>query len=72
MDIDRISEMESCLKECTEATAGLCGQLDRMEECAEQMTRLFSYYGSEAWWGAVGGPGIRPDHSRAGSSHTDA
>ena len=50
MDIDRISEMESCLKECTEATAGLCGQLDRMEECAEQMTRLFSYYGSEAWY----------------------
>ena len=31
MDVQRISEMEEYLNECTEATAGLCAQLDRME-----------------------------------------
>ena len=50
MDVQRISEMEEYLNECTEATAGLCAQLDRMEACREQMTRLFAYYGTEAWY----------------------
>ena len=42
MDVQRISEMEEYLNECTEATAGLCAQLDRMEACREQMTRRFA------------------------------
>ena len=50
MDVQRISEMEEYLNECTEATAGLCAQLDRMEQLKDPMTRLFAYYGSEAWY----------------------
>lgn len=50
MNIDRITEMEACLHDCTEATAALTAQLDRMEALRGPMTRLFSYYGSEAWY----------------------
>ena len=50
MDLQRIGEMESILNECTAATEGLEGQLDWMEQLKEPMTRLFSYYGSEAWY----------------------
>ena len=50
MDLQRITEMEGCLNECTAAIAGLETQLDRMEQLKEPMTRLFSYYGSEAWY----------------------
>ena len=50
MDIDRIREMESSLNACTAATADLRAQLDRMEALREAMTRLFAYYGSEAWY----------------------
>ena len=50
MDICRVREMEGYLNECTEAAAGLAGQLDRMDEVREHMIRLFSYYGSEAWY----------------------
>ena len=50
MDIQRIREMEDCLNHCTAALADLDRQLDRMEELREEMIRLFSYYGSEAWY----------------------
>ena len=50
MDIQRITEMESCLKKCAAATAELSAQLDRMEQLKEPMTKLFAYYGSEAWF----------------------
>lgn len=50
MDIQRIREMEDCLNRCTAALADLDRQLDRMEELREEMIRLFSYYGSEAWY----------------------
>lgn len=50
MDIQRIREMEGCLNRCTAALADLDRQLDRMEELREEMIRLFSYYGSEAWY----------------------
>ena len=50
MDLQRIGEMESILNDCTAATADLEKQLDRMEKLKEPMTRLFSYYGSEAWY----------------------
>lgn len=46
----RIGEMETALNDCAEATAALTAQLDRMEALREPMTRLFSYYGSEAWY----------------------
>ena len=42
--------MEGYLNECTAATADLAGQLERMEAIREKMIRLFSYYGSEAWY----------------------
>ena len=50
MDIERITRMEGYLNECTEATSQLCAQLERMEACREEMTDLFAYYGSEAWY----------------------
>ena len=50
MNIDRIREMEAYLNECTAATEGLAGQLERMASVREKMIRLFSYYGSEAWY----------------------
>ncbi len=49
MDLQRITEMEDCLNACTAATADLDEQLERMELLKEPMTRLFAYYGSEAW-----------------------
>ena len=50
MNIQRITEMEGYLNECTEATEGLTAQLDRMEELRGHMTSLFEYYGSEDWY----------------------
>ena len=50
MTAERISEMEGYLNECTAATEALGAQLDRMEALREHMIRLFSYYGSEAWY----------------------
>ncbi|MCR5566576.1 MAG: DUF4298 domain-containing protein [Clostridiales bacterium] len=50
MDIQRVKEMEDRLNRCTAALADLDRQLDRMEELREDMIRLFSYYGSEAWY----------------------
>ena len=50
MDLQRIREMEDRLNRCAAATADLDRQLDRMEELREDMIRLFSYYGSEAWY----------------------
>ena len=50
MDIRRIAEMEGYLNECAAASADLAEQLDRMDGLRERMTRLFAYYGSEAWY----------------------
>ncbi len=50
MDLQRIRKMEDRLNRCAAATADLDRQLDRMEELREDMIRLFSYYGSEAWY----------------------
>ena len=50
MDIERVEKMESYLLECTDATACLTEQIDRMEKLSDHMTELFSYYGSEAWY----------------------
>ena len=50
MDIQRITEMEGHLNECAAATADLTEQVERMEELRDHMTRLFAYYGSEAWY----------------------
>ncbi len=50
MDLKRIGEMEGLLNECAEAVAALDRELDRMEALREPMTRLFAYYGSEAWY----------------------
>ena len=49
MDIERISEMEGYLRECTEASEALNRELDRMEQIRDHMIRLFRYYGSEEW-----------------------
>ena len=50
MNVERVTQMEGYLNECTDATAALCTQLNRMEACKEQMTQLFAYYGSEEWY----------------------
>ena len=50
MNIERIREMEGYLNECAAVTAGLTEQLDRTDAVREDMIRLFSYYGSEAWY----------------------
>ena len=49
-NLQRITEMEGYLNECTSATAALSAQLDRMDALREPMIRLFAYYGSEAWY----------------------
>ena len=50
MNIERIREMEGYLNECAAVTAGLTEQLDRTDTVREDMIRLFSYYGSDAWY----------------------
>ena len=50
MNIERIREMEGYLNECAAVTAGLTEQLDRTDAVREDMIRLFSYYGSDAWY----------------------
>ena len=50
MDLQRIREMEDRLNRCAAAATDLDAQLDRMEELREDMIRLFSYYGSNAWY----------------------
>ena len=60
MNTDRITEMEGYLHECTAATAELSEQLDRMDALGDHMTRLFAYYGSEAWYADRGGE-LPPD-----------
>ena len=50
MNIARITEMEGYLNACSAATADLNAQLERMDALHEPMTRLFAYYGSEAWY----------------------
>ena len=50
MKTDRIIEMEGCLNACVSATEDLDAQLDRMDALKERMTKLFAYYGSEAWY----------------------
>lgn len=47
--VRRVRAMEADLNECTAATAALSEQLERMENLRKPMTRLFNYYGSEAW-----------------------
>ncbi len=50
MNIQRITEMEAYLNECAAATEELNAQLERMETLHGPMSRLFAYYGSEAWY----------------------
>ena len=50
MDIERIKENEKYLDKCTEVISGLNAQLDKMDAVREDMIKLFSYYGSEAWY----------------------
>ena len=50
MNIKRVMEMEEYLNECTAATEDLTKQIIRMEGLKKHMVRLFSYYGSEAWY----------------------
>ncbi|MBQ7595338.1 MAG: DUF4298 domain-containing protein [Clostridia bacterium] len=50
MDITRVKKMEGYLLECSDATACLTEQIDRMEALGDHMTSLFAYYGSEAWY----------------------
>ena len=64
MDVRRIEEMEKLLDECTAVTGELTVQLDRMEALREGMTRLFDYYGSEAWY--EDRDGELPEDIRAG------
>ncbi len=50
VNAQRIAAMESCLLECTDATAALSAQLERMEQLREPMIALFRYYGSRDWY----------------------
>ena len=49
-DIRRIEEMEAILNECVAALGALNERIGEMEALRERMIRLFSYYGSEAWY----------------------
>lgn len=48
--LERVSEMETILEDCTAATAGLAAQLERLDALREPMSKLFRYYGSETWF----------------------
>ena len=50
MNVERITEMEGYLNDCTKATSELKSQLSRMEELRQPMIKLFSYYGSADWY----------------------
>ena len=50
MDVERIREMEGYLNECSAATEDLIVQLEQTDALREKMIRLFSYYGSDAWY----------------------
>ena len=48
MNSDRIKQMDTCLKEITQATESLQEQAKKL--CREQAKKLYSYYGSEDWY----------------------
>ena len=50
MNVERITEMEGYLNDCTKAASELKSQLSRMEELRQPMIKLFSYYGSADWY----------------------
>ena len=49
-DISRIQEMEFYLDECSAAVSSLQAQIDRLNAQRDKAIKLFSYYGSEAWY----------------------
>ena len=48
-DIARLEAMEKRLDACAEATRALQDALDGMAALKDDMTALFTYYGSEQW-----------------------
>ena len=47
----RMGQMEAALNACHRATEALGARLDDMDALKDDMTALFSYYGSAAWYG---------------------
>ena len=62
--IGRIERMEAALDACHRATAALEARLCEMDALKADMTALFQYYGSEAWYADRESP--VPDGVRAG------
>ncbi|MBO7376320.1 MAG: DUF4298 domain-containing protein [Clostridia bacterium] len=52
MDVNRVSEMETILNDCSAAADRLEAGIEGMEQIGERMKKLFSYYGSEDWYGS--------------------
>lgn len=48
--LERVTEMEGYLNECTAATADMSALLERVKGLRNQVTALFTYYGSEDWF----------------------
>ena len=48
--LERIGKMEAALNACHRATEALGARLDDMDALKDDMTALFSYYGSAAWY----------------------
>ena len=48
--LTRIKKMEVSLNECVDATNSLSDEVERMMRLKTDMTDLFKYYGSEAWY----------------------
>ena len=70
MDLERITQMESCLNEITQAAESLQEQLERLKNCREQAKKLYAYYGSEDWYRDR--EGELPEGTRAGVLSEDA
>lgn len=49
-NVTRINEMEAILDECRQSIDELQEALDKIEQLRGKMGRLFSYYGSAAWY----------------------
>ncbi len=47
MDVNRVTEMEGILNDCTAAADRMEAGIEGMEQIGERMKKLFSYYGSE-------------------------
>lgn len=70
MDVNRVTEMEGILNDCSAAADRLASGIEGVEQIGERMKKLFSYYGSEDWYEDL--EGTLPEGLPAGVLSEDA